>query len=216
MLVSSLPSMKKLPYKNIVFDLGGVILDIDPEKAYTAIANLAHQPLSIDEFLLAHENIFLDYEKGLISSGTFRERLKKALNAEVKDEDIDAAWNSMLLHIPLERLLLLEKLKGQYQLFILSNTNEIHVPAFNKLVEAACGKADIAHFFQNVHYSHLMKMRKPEPEIYQAVLDLNQLLPEETLFIDDREDNILAAQSVGIQTFHVTEKQGILEFFSAI
>lgn len=209
-------SMKNMEYKNIIFDLGGVIVDIDPVKSYTAIANLASRPLPMEEFLLVHEQIFLDYEKGIIDSEAFRKGLRKALDCTASDEDIDTAWNSMLLHVPLERLQLLEKLKTRYQLFVLSNTNEIHVPAFNKIVETVSGKTDIAHFFHNVHYSHLMQMRKPEPQIYQAVLEINCLHPEETLFVDDRPENIQTAQRVGLQTFHVTETQGILEYFTHI
>lgn len=209
-------SMKNMQYKNIIFDLGGVIVDIDPARSYTAVANLAHQPLPMEEFVSVHEKIFLDYEKGLISSEAFREGIRKALDCKACDEDIDVAWNSMLLHVPLERLQLLEKLKDRYQLFVLSNTNEIHVPAFNKIVERVSGKADIAHFFHKVHYSHLMRMRKPEPKIYQTVLEINQLHPEETLFVDDRHENILAAQGVGMHTFHVTVTQGILEYFATL
>lgn len=203
-------------YKNIIFDLGGVIVDIDPVRSYTAITSLAPQPLPLEEFLLDHEQIFLDYEKGIISSDAFREGLRKALDCTIADEDIDTAWNSMLLRVPLERLQLLEKLKDRYQLFVLSNTNEIHVPAFNKIVERVSGKNDIAHFFHKVHYSHLMQTRKPEPKIYQTVLEINQLNPEETLFVDDRHENILAAQGVGMHTFHVTVTQGILEYFATL
>jgi putative hydrolase of the HAD superfamily len=207
-------SMETMQHKNIIFDLGGVIVDIDPPRSYSAIANLAQQPLTLEEFLLAHEQLFLDYEKGLISSDDFRNGIRKALDSTVTDADIDIAWNSMLLHVPLERLQLLEKLKDRYQLFVLSNTNEIHVPAFNKIVEKISGQHDIAYFFHNVHYSHLMQMRKPEPQIYQTVLELNRLTPHETLFVDDRHENILAAQEVGMHTFHVTESRGIQEYFA--
>jgi putative hydrolase of the HAD superfamily len=206
--------MEDIQYKNIIFDLGGVIVDIDPPLSYSAIANLAQQPLTLEEFLLAHEQLFLDYEKGMISSHDFRNGIRKALNSTAADADIDIAWNSMLLHVPLERLQLLEKLKDRYQLFVLSNTNEIHVPAFNKIVEKISGQHDIAHFFHNVHYSHLMQMRKPEPQIYQAVLELNRLIPQETLFVDDRYENILAAQEAGMHTFHVTENRDIQEYFA--
>ena len=208
--------MKKTSYKNIIFDLGGVIVDIDQERAYTSIANLGRQPLSREEFLSVHESIFLEFEKGLISSHDFRNGIRKALNNTIADEVIDTAWNSMLVDVPLERLQLLEKLKNRYQLFVLSNTNEIHVPAFNKMVETVSGKDDIAHFFHNVHFSHHLKMRKPEPEIYEAVVEINDLNPDETLFVDDRHENIMAAEGVGLQTFHVTQNQDILAYFSNI
>ena len=207
-------SMQDIQFKNIIFDLGGVIVDIDPALSFSAIARLAPQPLSLEEFMVAHEKIFLDYEKGITTSKDFREGIRKALRCSTCDEDIDLAWNSMLLHVPLERLQLLEKLKERYRLFVLSNTNDIHVPAFNKIVEKICGKIDIAHFFHNVHYSHQMQMRKPEPEIYQAVLKINNLAPQDTLFVDDRLENIQAAQALGMHTFHVTENRGILDYFA--
>ncbi len=208
--------MGKMNYQNIIFDLGGVVVDIDPEASFSAIANLGRHPLGMNEFLSTHEKIFLDYEKGLVDSREFRNQIREALQHGISDEEIDAAWNSMLVDVPLARLQLLEKLKKQYRLFVLSNTNEMHVPAFNKIVEKVSGKADIAHFFDNVHYSHLMQMRKPEPEIYEAVVAMNGLEPEETLFVDDRHDNILAARAVGLQTFHVTPSRDILAYFAHI
>jgi len=208
--------MGTMNYQNIIFDLGGVIVDIDPEASFSAIANLGRHPLEMNEFLSTHEKIFLDYEKGLIDSRRFRDQIREALQQGISDEEIDAAWNSMLLDVPLARLQLLEKLKKQFRLFVLSNTNEIHVPAFNKIVEKVSGKANIAHFFDNVHYSHLMQMRKPEPEIYEAVVAMNGLEPGDTLFVDDRRDNILAARAVGLQTFHVTQSRDILAYFAHI
>ena len=119
----------------------------------------------------------------------------------------------MLLQIPHARLELLQLLSPAKRLFILSNTNEIHVTAFNKIVEEASGQPTIDYFFEKVYYSHELKLRKPEREIYEYVLADSQLIAEQTLFIDDKEENIIAAQNVGLQTFQVTDQQDLLSYF---
>ncbi|WPP51276.1 HAD family hydrolase [Catalinimonas niigatensis] len=201
--------------ENIIFDLGGVIIDIDPQRAFKALAALYQGKQSSEQLLSENVQLFLDYEKGFISDTEFREGIRKLTdNPSIKDEEIDAAWNSMLLHIPVERLQTLEKLKSQYKIFVLSNTNAIHVSAFNKIIEQNSGKADINHFFDKVYYSHELKLRKPEPEIYQHVIDDHNLNVGSTLFVDDRLENIEAAAAVGLQTFHVQLDQGIVDFFA--
>lgn len=201
---------------NIIFDLGGVIIDIDPQRAYQALAAFYKGKQSSREQLLSENvQLFLDYEKGFIEDEAFRDGIRKLTdNATLNDEEIDAAWNSMLLHIPVERLQLLEKLKKQYKIFVLSNTNAIHVSAFNKIIERNSGKADINQFFDKVYYSHQLKLRKPEPQIYQHVIDDHNLSVGATLFVDDRLENIEAAAAVGLQTFHVQLDKSIVEFFA--
>jgi glucose-1-phosphatase len=202
--------------QNIIFDLGGVIIDIDPQRSFKALAAFYQGKKNSEQLLSENVQLFLDYEKGFISDEEFREGIRKlADNPTIKDEEIDQAWNSMLLYIPIERLQILEKLRSQYKTFVLSNTNAIHVTAFNKLIEQNSGKADINHFFDKVYYSHELKLRKPEPEIYQHVIDEHKLNVGATLFVDDRLENIEAAASIGLQTFHVQLDRSIVEFFAA-
>lgn len=201
--------------RNIIFDLGGVIIDIDTGLSFRELSSFYSGEQSGEALLSENVELFLNYEKGLISSADFRTGIRRLTeNPELSDQQIDDAWNRMLLHIPEERLGVLEKIRPQYQLFVLSNTNAIHVPAFNQIVEKVSGKSDIGHFFDKVYFSHEMQKRKPEPEIYQQVMDENQLPPEETLFIDDRRENIEAAASLGMHVFHVTPEQGIVDFFA--
>lgn len=200
--------------QNIIFDLGGVIIDIDPQRSFKAIAGFNHQK-NDGQLLNLEVQLFLDYEKGLISDQEFREGIRALTeNHKIKDEEIDEAWNLMLLHIPQERLQILQKLRNTYKTFVLSNTNAIHVKAFNQIILKSSGKEDLKHFFDKVYYSHELNLRKPEPEIYQHVIDDMQLNAGATLFIDDRLENIEAASASGLQTFHVQPGQGIIEFFS--
>ncbi len=199
--------------KNIIFDLGGVIINLDTQATFdgfTAISQYTDwSQNSVDEV-----DLFLDYEKGTISSEEFRTGIREMTgNADLTDEQIDKIWNSMLLDIPPARLELIQRLSEKYRLFVLSNTNAIHVPVFNKIVENASGKPNIGAFFEKVYLSHEVKMRKPEREIYEYVLNDSQLKPEETLFLDDKEGNLMAAQAVGIHTFQITPQQDILSFF---
>lgn len=202
--------------QHIIFDLGGVIIDIDPHLSFRALSDFYRGDQPGEKLLTENVTLFLDFEKGLISSEDFRSGIRSlTLNNALSDQEIDDAWNKMLLNIPAERFAVLEKIRPDYQLFVLSNTNAIHVPAFNKIVEKSSGKADIGHFFDKVYFSHEMELRKPEEQIYRQLLDENQLAPQKTLFIDDRLENIEAAASLGMQTFHVKEGKGIVDFFNS-
>lgn len=200
--------------RNIVFDLGGVIIDLDTPATFQHFQKINKNPANTDLFQ-EDVSLFLDYEKGLISSADFREGIRTLTHhPELTDKEIDEGWNKMLIQIPKARLELIENLGQNYRLFVLSNTNEIHVEAFNKIVLATSGKPAIDHFFEKIYFSHLLQLRKPESAIYEFVVSDSGLRPEETLFVDDREENILAAQKVGLQTFHVTRDRDILAFFS--
>ncbi len=201
--------------QNIIFDLGGVIIDIDPQRSFDTLSAFHEDEKKRKQLFHDNAQLFLDYEKGLISDADFQEGIRQlTANSAIKDEEIVEAWNLMLLHIPSERLQLLEKLRQKYKMYVLSNTNAIHVAAFNKIIEKNTGKSALNHFFDKIYYSHELKLRKPEPEIYQYVIDDQNLSVEATLFVDDRLENIEAASKLGLQTFHVQPGQGILEFFA--
>ena len=201
--------------KNIIFDLGGVVIDIDPSASFSAMQALAADSVSVIGQFSEHSEVFLDYEKGLIDDEAFRNGIRQLTHRSDLDADaIDQAWCRMLLQIPPDRLQLLSRLKEQYRTFVLSNTNAIHVDAFNRMINSASGQPAIDYFFEEVYYSHELKMRKPEAEIYQYIVDRSQLVPHETLFLDDREENLVAAKESGINTRLVTPQRGIIEIFS--
>ena len=206
--------MEMSEVSSIIFDLGGVIIDINPDLSFQKLSSYYQGSQDKTKLLTENVQLFLDFEKGLISSIEFRNGIRHATqNPTLSDTKIDTAWNSMLLKIPLERLQLIEKLSARYQLLVLSNTNAIHVPAFNKIVDEVSGRTGIHHFFDKVYFSHEMLKRKPEAGIYRQVLDENALIPKHTLFVDDRTENIEAARSLGLQTFHVTPQLSIIDFF---
>ena len=201
--------------KNIVFDLGGVVIDIDPSASFSAMQALAADSVVVMEQFSEHTDVFLDYEKGLIDDEAFRGGIRQLTQRPDLDSNaIDQAWCQMLLNVPLERLQLLTSLQERYRTLVLSNTNAIHVEAFNRIISSVSGQPIIDYFFEKVYYSHELKLRKPEAEIYQHVLRDSRLVPHETLFLDDREENLVTAKELGIITQQVTPQHGIIEIFS--
>ena len=197
--------------KNIIFDLGGVLLNID-----YSLTQKAFQEIGITDFdalysQLHQSKIFDDFEKGILSAAEFRTALRDISGQNLKDNQIDLAWNAMLLDLPKQRLDLLEKLAKRYRLFLLSNTNEIHIAAFSKYLEKTFGRPDLSTFFEKEYYSYEMKMRKPDVEIYHFVLNEQQLVPQETVFIDDLFHNANGAKKAGLKTIHLENPKTILD-----
>ena len=135
------------------------------------------------------------------------------LQSNLSDDEIDAAWNAMLGEIPLERLQLLKRLRSNFRIFLLSNTNSIHLPNFDRIVKTVSGEPTLRSFFDEAYYSHVLKMRKPEKEIYEHVLKQHQLNPEFTLFLDDNLPNLQGAAETGIKTFHVQHPHLMMSLF---
>ncbi len=208
--------MKSIPahISSIIFDLGGVILNLDQQKSVQAFARLAglSEEQVIDRFTEA--TWLKDFEKGLIGAAEFRQAVRQALHITASDSQIDAAWNAMLLDLPLPRLQLLAGLRPHYTTLVLSNTNEIHLTAFEPIVARTTGGRPLDAFFDAVYYSHLLGMRKPDAEIYDYVLSQHQLLASDTLFIDDMAANIAGAQKVGLQTYQLTNPDRLSNLFA--
>jgi len=198
--------------KNIIFDLGGVIINLSVPATVMAFAKASGKPME-EIAALVNSQVFMDYEKGLISDNAFRDHVRQALNWNATDGEVDLSWNAMLLDIPPERLALLEKLKTSYRVFLLSNTNGIHLKQFNQILFEQSGKKEMDDYFHQAYYSHRMKMRKPDVEIFQYVLQQHQLVPSETLFLDDNLSNLQGAALAGIKTFHVQTPELIFSLF---
>ena len=206
--------LKNSSPRNIIFDLGGVIIDLDVERTMKAFSALSGKTVPEIRQLLESDPIFVNYEKGLASDQKFRDSLRNLLNIKESDEVIDKAWNAMLGAIPKTRIDLLEKLRKKHKLYLLSNTNNIHLCRFNEIVHSVSGSSSLNRYFDRTYYSHIVKMRKPDQEIFAHVLRENGLLPEETLFLDDNAANLEGASRIGIQTFHVTHPDMIFSLFS--
>ena len=203
--------------RNVIFDLGNVIIDLDFTAAYAAFASLSGLSIHGVKQKIIGFTQFNHYEKGLISSAEFREQIRGLFQVEASDEAVDKAWCAILGGIPVERLNLLQKLKDTYRTFALSNTNDIHATKFNSIAEQSLGgTVSFNEYFEKVYLSHEMKMRKPDQEIYQTVLEDSNLKPHETLFIDDNLDNIRGASSLGIQTVHLTDPAQLISVFDGV
>lgn len=186
--------------KAIIFDLGGVLLNIDFSKASTAFKEIG--VTDIDEMYAQHTiiSLFKDLETGAIIEHDFYEAIKASSKKEITDEQIRNAWNALLLDFRKESMAALRQLKSKYKLFLLSNTNIIHLRAFNRIFETSLIEDAFKDYFDKVYFSHEIDCRKPDAEAYQIVLRENNLKAEETLFIDDSIANIEGAMAVGLQT----------------
>jgi glucose-1-phosphatase len=188
--------------RNIIFDLGGVVLNINTRLTLDALKHLGWEGASEEKIISEIKDVFLNMEKGKISAGLFRNYIRQLTGSGSNDEEIDKAWTAMILDIPADRVKYLEKLRKRYRLFLLSNTNEIHKEKFHREFEQNYGYPFHGLFERN-HYSHEMGKRKPDPAIFLQVLEENRLVASESLFIDDMEENIKSAESVGMQGLYI-------------
>jgi putative hydrolase of the HAD superfamily len=192
--------MKKI--KTIIFDFGGVIINIDYRYTIQAFVDLGIQDFETRYFELKDSLFFDGMETGMITPVEFRKRIRGMSDLTLTDEQIDHAWNAILLDLPKQNIEFLEQLKKRYPLFLLSNTNEIHERSFMNMIGKQFGEDTFDKIFHNVYLSHHLNMRKPDPEIYRYVIKENNLVAGETLFVDDFSENIEAAKTTGLQTFY--------------
>jgi len=186
--------------KNIIFDLGNVILNIDFNKTINAFKNIGITDAENIYNIYKQHDFFDQFEKGLISPQDFRDNIKKISPNPLSDKMIDEAWGQMILDIPIERVNLLISLKNHYRLFLLSNTNQIHFDVYNADFVKKYGIPCFSDLFEKAYYSFRCGLRKPDAELFKLVLSENDLTPAETLYIDDLTHHIKTADSLGIQT----------------
>lgn len=187
--------------KNVVFDLGGVLIDLDFDNCLNAFRKAGFQQMEQQVGQLQKEGFLAQFERGEITPDAFREAIRQETGQTLSDRKIDDMWNLMLLRIPREKLDLLLELRSHYMVYLLSNTNSIHW-------EYACEQMfnyrgfRVKDFFENTFLSFEMHQAKPHKEIYQQMMKEANIVPEETLFIDDSEENCQGAAALGIQTHH--------------
>lgn len=194
----------------LIFDLGGVIVDLDPERTLEEFANLSGLPEKDVVDVYVRHPAFHAYETGKLGEEAFRNSIREMFNLQSTDAEIDHCWNAMLLGIPDEKLRLLNNLKKHFTTLALSNTNSIHLRCINEVM--LNGKV-LDTYFHRAHYSHQIGLRKPDPEIYRCVLNSENLTPEKTLFLDDNPDNIAAAKALGIQAELIAHPDRVMEIF---
>ena len=199
--------------RNIVFDLGGVLVDLDFKAAINGLqeagfANVKEQLLAFDR-----GGIFQKFEVGEITADEFRASIRENSTVTLTDEEVDGLWNAMLLEIPREKLELILELRGKYMVYLLSNTNSIHWDYVCKNAFNYRGFR-VEDYFEETFLSYEMHLAKPDKAIFEKVLHDANLLPEETLFIDDSEANCKAAQEVGIHAHHYHVGDDLKEIFN--
>jgi len=199
--------------KNIIFDLGGVILNIDYHltgKEFQKLGIVNYNELYTQ---FSQISVFDDLETGKISPADFRTKIRTLSKVDLSDAQIDSAWNAMLLDFPKERLELLDILKNKYRCFLLSNTNKIHLDFYNQKLKDEFGIDNLGVFLEKEYYSHEVGMRKPNTDIFEKVINDNNLIPSETLFIDDSPQHIEGAKKVGLNAYHLTNGETIIDLF---
>lgn len=201
--------MKK--FKTLIFDLGNVIIDIDYQ---TTVAEF--QKIAVTDFneILSYTSqigLFDQFEKGKFSAEQFRDEVRRFLLPTVTDEQINNAWNAILINYPEAKFKMLKELKQQYRTYALSNINEIHADSINKAVMNKFNAGGMGDYFHGLYYSNEMGFRKPEKEIYELIITKENLIPAETFFVDDKIENIEAAKTFGLQAYQLTERDELFE-----
>ena len=188
----------------LIFDLGGVIVDLDIAATSREFAFMADKPVEVEK-LACTQSFFADYDMGKIDDAAFRTHLREILKIFNSDEEIDAAWNAMIKSIKRERLALIGRINRQYPCFVMSNTNDIHLRYMMPMGDSASPSGSFQGLFKQMYFSQKLGVAKPDPAAWQPILDEHQLDPATTLFIDDRLDNIEGAAQLGIQGYHNQE-----------
>ena len=200
--------------KSIIFDLGGVLLNISYQNTIDEFEKLGVDNSSAFYSKKSQTNIFNLLETGEISENELIREIQSSCKSATRKQII-FAWNSMLLDLPKNRTNLLENLKEKYQLFLLSNTNAIHI----KELKIRLGEVKYSKFynlFNKVYYSHEIGVRKPHSEAFRLVLNENNLEEKEVLFIDDSPQHIEGANKLEIQTHHLSDTEEITTLFPDI
>ncbi len=198
--------------KNIIFDFGGVILNIDHKKVEDAFKNLGLTNFE-DLFNQASQSsLFQDLERGSISEDHFRNAIRKITGLSVSDSELDSTWNQIVCDYPPHRIDLLKSIQSIYNTFILSNTNSIHYRYYIQQFKDEFAY-DFVSLFSNTYWSFQFGMRKPDPDPFLHMLKVEKINPEETLFIDDTIQNIIIARKLNIFAFHLTPNIDVKELF---
>lgn len=200
--------------KNIIFDYGNVIFEINFKKAQEALAQLGIA--NIEDFFAhkTHNTLFDDFETASISEDEFRAGIRAAAeNPDLTDAEIDAAWNSLLIGVPPTIHDTLLKVREKYRTFLLSNNNVIHYKYIISYLDREFGMPDNSSLFEKTYYSQDMFLRKPHVEIFKKVIEENGVVAEETLFIDDSPQHLVGAKQAGFQTLLMDVHPRELESF---
>ncbi len=202
--------------RNIIFDLGGVLLNVDYTLTIAAFKRLGMT--NFDEFFTqaAQIKLFDRLDTGELSPDEFRDSLRELSGLQLTDRQIDDAWNAMLLDMPLERVDLLKRIGRHYRLFLLSNTNAIHYPVYMQYMHNTFGFNSLEALFEKQYLSYEVGLRKPDPAIYEMIIRENNLFAKDTLFIDDSFQHVEGARQAGLYALWLdVSKNQVQSLFNA-
>lgn len=197
------PCFTNIAMKNIsaiIFDLGGVLLNLDVQKTIDAMIKLGANHSDVN----LNASLFTDFEMGKITPALFLSNLKTTLPSHVTNKQITDAWNAMLLDMPNHRIAMLIELKKRYKIYLFSNTNDIHITHFNRYFKRAYPHLNWHLLFDHVFYSYQMGLRKPDVTAFELVLKHANINASQCLFIDDNLANINGAKLAGIHTHYLS------------
>lgn len=198
-------------YDTLLLDLGGVLIDVDYRAAARAFHALGFEDFESLYSKAQQDHLFDGFETGGLSPAAFRDRIRTLFRPDITDREIDACWNAMLGSIPPARIQLLHALKERYQLLLLSNTNAIHVPAFEAIIARENSITDFRSLFHGAYYSCEIGLRKPHAEAFHHVLEQHGADPARTLFIDDSIQHVVGAREAGLHAEHLElEREDVL------
>ncbi len=203
-----------MDFKTIIFDFGGVVIDIDPQLTINAFDKLGMADSGTflqPDFI---NNVIRKFERGILTPEAFRDKVRERANANFTDQEIDDAWNALLFDIPAERIEVIEAVKNNHKTLLLSNSNEIHYDLYVRDLQLRFGYREFDELFDKAYFSFDLHLSKPDVEIYEFVMYQHKLNPAETLFIDDNLENIKTAKSLGWKTYHLQSPERIRDIFS--
>ena len=199
----------------VIFDFGGVVMDIDITKSVDAFRQLNIQHIKYEDIIAEDKLFFRELELGLISPSTFIKKLYEeyAIDERIREADLWKAWSALLQPYDAERIERIRSLKKHVKTYLLSNTNLPHRETFRRMFNEQFAD-DLEHLFDRCFYSDELHLRKPDPEIYQVVTQEIGLHPNQILFIDDNEKNIRQASAIGWKTHLITNGESIKDVFT--
>lgn len=202
--------------KNVIFDLGGVIINLDVNKTIAEFNKLSKIPFEQIYTQKQQIDLFNAIDKGEISERDFFTEIAKQIQFDGSHDKLLKAWNAMLLDVPEHRLDTLVTMKHNYNTYLLSNTCEPHIEAFERELENNYGIKNFNDYFDKVYYSCRIGMRKPDAEIFEHVLRDNHLKASETIFIDDSSQHVKGAGECGINAFLLEKNKEIADLLKEL
>ena len=186
--------------RNIIFDLGNVILSIDTKLSEIEFARFGLTNFKRLYTLASQEEIFDRLEIGKISPDEFYQEFRQITKVNLPDRIIKNCWNALILDFRKDTIELLQKLRVKYRTFLLSNTNEIHYDFYTEKLKNDFNIDGLEELMEKAFFSHKIGMKKPHREVFDFVISEADLVPDETLFIDDNKENVAEAKKLGIHT----------------